>query len=605
MIYKKFIIRKYRGISRDLTIDFSFSKKNALIGLNESGKSTILNALLVFDYYNDEKYNSKHLQNLNNYYNSISYSEEAEISAEIIVTDDDQDFKDNLEKKLMSNSAFKTEISSFFDEVKLEVEDNELYNSFFDLIKNEFIVTRIYKPNYTVLYKFENKLSYFSNNMAIEITKIALEYLPIFIFLNSLDNEINSKININSPKNEWDKTFNNVFIKYLNKSLKELISTPNQQAIKSTTLNVQEKLNKEFMNRWREFSIDERFADSLDLNLEIMQKAGTSEYELKVELREKVKNQESPNVFEISQRSDGFKWYYSFIMQLLFTPTTKPKNNGVIFLLDEPGLYLHPSAQTSLLKKIIKIINDSESKFLLYTTHSQHMLDISQEGMNIKNIFIAEKDKEKLISVYNVVDYKGNMSYEKKSPLEPVYESLHIPINQREIEKEKVLFVEGLYDYYALMLFTNLKEEMYIYPCRGASSIIDILPRFFAIQSKQCSFLVDNDREGIKELQKIREFYPNIKGAYLPFDGYNKVGPNQDEKVKSYTMNDTLKDKLVLISSSLNVEPKYENILLYMWDNFNDSSVKKIINDKEIKNIFTKISNEIHKSFYTNKEVIK
>src|SRR5688572_29494168 len=72
MIYKKFIIHKYKAI-----IDVEINLKNRLIpiiGINESGKSSLLHSILAFDNTNDNFLNGSHLDAKNRYdYESIDH----------------------------------------------------------------------------------------------------------------------------------------------------------------------------------------------------------------------------------------------------------------------------------------------------------------------------------------------------------------------------------------------------------------------------------------------------------------------------------------------------------------------------------------------------
>lgn len=56
MKYLSFTITNYRGISEPLTIDLQKSSLVPLIGINECGKTTILQAIYCFDYINDSFY---------------------------------------------------------------------------------------------------------------------------------------------------------------------------------------------------------------------------------------------------------------------------------------------------------------------------------------------------------------------------------------------------------------------------------------------------------------------------------------------------------------------------------------------------------------------
>jgi predicted ATP-dependent endonuclease of OLD family len=70
-------------------------------------------------------------------------------------------------------------------------------------------------------------------------------------------------------------------------------------------------------------------------------------------------------------RSLGFRWYLSFYINFL-AQTFEAKANEYFFLLDEPGIHLHPAGQ----KDLTKVIEDlSVKNQLVYTTHSPFMIN--------------------------------------------------------------------------------------------------------------------------------------------------------------------------------------------------------------------------------------
>jgi len=70
-------------------------------------------------------------------------------------------------------------------------------------------------------------------------------------------------------------------------------------------------------------------------------------------------------------RSPGFLWYLSFYINFIAT-TNEARANEYFFLLDEPGLHLHPSGQ----KDLTHLLEDlSQKNQLVYTTHSPFMIN--------------------------------------------------------------------------------------------------------------------------------------------------------------------------------------------------------------------------------------
>lgn len=74
----------------------------------------------------------------------------------------------------------------------------------------------------------------------------------------------------------------------------------------------------------------------------------------------------SDKSFSINERSPGFQYYFSFLVNKLYTKKVSGNKNNII-LLDEPGYSLHPKGAKDLLKSFDEI---SESSQILYTTHN-------------------------------------------------------------------------------------------------------------------------------------------------------------------------------------------------------------------------------------------
>jgi len=70
-------------------------------------------------------------------------------------------------------------------------------------------------------------------------------------------------------------------------------------------------------------------------------------------------------------RSLGFRWYLSFYINLL-AQSFEARANEFVFLIDEPGIHLHPSGQ----KDLVKVLEDLAAKNqLIFTTHSPFMIN--------------------------------------------------------------------------------------------------------------------------------------------------------------------------------------------------------------------------------------
>ena len=72
-----------------------------------------------------------------------------------------------------------------------------------------------------------------------------------------------------------------------------------------------------------------------------------------------------------SERTNGLRWYISLFIDILAQKNNR--ENPILFLLDEPGVYLHVNAQ----KKILELFQDltKTKNQVIYTTHSPYMIN--------------------------------------------------------------------------------------------------------------------------------------------------------------------------------------------------------------------------------------
>ncbi len=100
MIYKSFEIKNFKGIE-DVTISLRKNDLVLLLGLNESGKTTILKAIETFDYINDPTadISNDFFRSIRNKSN-VNFTGEASITAHIEI---DEKIKIDSFKRVIRN----------------------------------------------------------------------------------------------------------------------------------------------------------------------------------------------------------------------------------------------------------------------------------------------------------------------------------------------------------------------------------------------------------------------------------------------------------------------------------------------------------------------
>jgi len=154
----------------------------------------------------------------------------------------------------------------------------------------------------------------------------------------------------------------------------------------------------------------------------------------------------------LNRRAEGFKWTFSFIVNFA-AETQKAELKEAILLLDEPARNLHPIQQRGI-SDLLK--NLAGSNQVLYATHSPFMIFDYAPG----NLLVVELDKRKHLSkIY--YDY-WNASDETLTPiLYGLSRGLVESIVDREIgtNSRPVIIVETMSDAMYLNTFDKFLED--------------------------------------------------------------------------------------------------------------------------------------------------
>ena len=208
-----------------------------------------------------------------------------------------------------------------------------------------------------------------------------------------------------------------------------------------------------------------------------------------------VKDAKDKALIKLEERSRGFQWFFSFDLMLMHE--TKGTLKDCVILLDEPGLHLHPQAQSDLLKRLEEY---AKGNVLVYTSHSPFMLDL-QEPDRIRVISETEKGS-------TVTEDLTASQPEAKLTLQA---ALGISGRTSFLLAEKNLVVEGVDDYLYLTalssLFvrcgkTGLLDDIRITPAGGASEATYIAT-FMIGQGLDVVALYDSDKAGNTAKDKL------------------------------------------------------------------------------------------------------
>lgn len=284
--------------------------------------------------------------------------------------------------------------------------------------------------------------------------------------------------------------------------------------------------------------------------------------------------EDTDGYFKISERSLGFRWFFVFLLLTQYRGFRKNSPNNVLFLFDEPASNLHPSAQAQLLDSFDKL---SKKCRIIYTTHSHHLINPEW----LESAFVVKNDG--LQYDHNELNYNANKTdinvtryreFAVKHPNQtdyyrPILDVLDYAPSKLEYAPT-VVMAEGKNDYYALnyiqLLNKSQKEKLNILPGTSSGNLEPVI-RLYIAWGRQFIILLDSDEEGIK--QKNR--YQNLFETTLS----NRVFTLSDikESWKNHEMESLFTDEDKIAIQRLN----YPNDSRFHKKNFNRSLQELII----------------------------
>lgn len=188
------------------------------------------------------------------------------------------------------------------------------------------------------------------------------------------------------------------------------------------------------------------------------------------------------------QRSQGVRWFVSFYLQL---KASELKSTKRLFLLDEPGANLHSKAQSD----VIKLINDlSKDILIVYSTHIPHMLEYDKLYRVLAVQRMGEKDDSP-----TEIKPAHELGTASTDTLSPVLTAMGADFaNQQVIKKRYNVLLEEMSAFYYLKAFwelTNEKQEAHFIAATGVNKIPNFANMFLG-WGLEYIIVVDDDKSG-------------------------------------------------------------------------------------------------------------
>lgn len=527
MRFTKFQFQNFRGIG-SATLDLNRAPKeavNVLVGLNESGKTTVLEAINHFRSNPNLKSkdpNSGTVRNDADYQAMLPIGSRALFNGVVSIKSTlniEQNDADKIDEFLKSEFGF-VEVNykrDFYIDNKVIFESsqrkslNNTWSISFEGRRKRgntsFITLKDddWKKAIGFVEKLLPKVMYFPASLLEFPDRIELEV------------KVNLKNSASAVIPNKTSFYYQVFEDVLTAIDPKLIvekhildrakskKAADKQNLEALVNKIEVHLNKTVLGGWK---------NTLGASL------GSKNFRFFIKIDEKglvyaeIKLFDGSSLFSLNERSAGFRWFFAFILLVSYRVH---RNDRVLFLFDEPAANLHPRAQSQLLKRFAEL---SKTHQFLFTTHSHYLVN----PLWLESTFIAKNegieengdlfDVDPSASEISITPYRtfvGSHS-DQHFYYKPVMDALEYSPAQISPEKCSIL-IEGKTDFYCLEYFKQIYyPELFsitLFP-GGGSGTLDALISLLSGWGVKFLILLDGDLSGVKEKARYEEKFESL-----------------------------------------------------------------------------------------------
>jgi energy-coupling factor transporter ATP-binding protein EcfA2 len=249
-----------------------------------------------------------------------------------------------------------------------------------------------------------------------------------------------------------------------------------------------------------------------------------------------VKLKEGDDSFYIRERSLGFQWFFTFLLFTKFRTHRQDPNRELIFLLDEPASNLHQTAQQRLVRALSQLTSANDIT-VIYSTHSHHLIDpkwlssafvVRNKGLDYdSDDAFSAKMTDIVADRYRtfVGQYPNLRTY-----FQPILDLLEYRPSNLEAVPE-VVMLEGKSDYNCIRYLSQRVDAgnrlPHMVPGAGAGSLDSVIQLYVGWGSNFV-VLLDSDREGINQKRRYDEKFGNaVRGRVFTLADINPAWKGQ------------------------------------------------------------------------------
>lgn len=533
MKYSFFEIENFKGIER-VRIDFEDAPQlnvYTLVGLNESGKTTILEAINAFTYKTETlkplelpRYSISDVHELIPISKRENFNESVKIVVGLTLEEEDEKLiAKQLKKELgfrlaedigkvtiyqvykFSDSKYNQEESPVEWELRLYGKKKrakinrelrgEDWKQAMQFIK-PLIPSILYFPNF--LFDFPDRI--YLGDYGVDDAQHKFYRTVIQDILDSLGTGTNIETHILDRAKSGDAN--------------------DKKHLSALLLKMSRKVSKTVFDAWSK--IFDRKIQDMEITIDC-DSDESGRYYLAFEIKD------ADGIYAINERSLGFRWFFVFLLLTQFRGFRKDAPKNVLFLFDEPASNLHPTAQTQLLNSLDKL---TENGKVIYTTHSQYLInpDWLEGAYVVKNEGLDYEDEEAYTARKTKIVLERYRTFAVKYPdqttyFQPILDVLDYSPSKLE-NVPNVIMCEGKNDFYILSYFCKVicrdKSKLEFLPGTGASSLDNVIRLYIGWGLNFLVFL-DSDSEGGRQKERyLREFGAIVEDRILTLEDINK-----------------------------------------------------------------------------------
>lgn len=547
MQFVDFTIKNYKGIKEcKISVDRLGSRVFSLVGLNESGKTTILEAINEFIASDQD------LQNI--YENSgkvapkssfVPKSRKANFNGEISISANVRLEKSDIEalERAFSEAGYVLDTIKEGTTISV-VQAFEFENSDFKKSGRRWSLSlsaksKTGKPKFKKVDSSHPAWQAYWSTTEKRLPLIC--YFPTFLFefpdriyieehseetpansyyrrlfqdiLDSLDDDLNTKKHIVDRIRSSDAGW----------SWFNFLQTDRREQVNHVMLRASAQVTKVILASWKRV-----FNKTLD-NKRVEIEYGFDESADAVYI--KMFLVDGSEKYAIGNRSLGFRWFFCFWLFTYFR-TLREGGNGVVFLLDEPASNLHARAQEELLGNLGALAG--KQNVVIYSTHSHYLINPNwlDSAYIITNGAVSYGGVEDEFDSNSETNIKATpyRSFVAKHPNQrnyflPVLDALEYKPSNLTFERPSLL-VEGKADFaFFKAAWGELDQKFSIIPGNGAKSL-DPLIGILTGWGVPFVIILDDDKEGRDAKKKYEDSW-GITGRVRTLESFDGSLKNQ------------------------------------------------------------------------------